>query len=269
MDFLEKLNFLMERGGYNKSSLSKGSGIPYTTIDNWYKRGYDNLQLPTVKKLCSFFGTSLDFWLKEEITDPDYGKATGFDITYVEMEHIKKYRNLDDSGRQRIDYELDTETERVEEIRRQKEYIESLRSEVSAETFPTRIWAYYGKIASAGTSVEFVDMVAGTKEYPVTEENENADYTIGVNGDSMEPLYNDGDVVFVKHTIHLHIGDIGIFQKDNNIYIKQVGEGCLVSLNPNYDPIKINDGIRVWGKVLGKAAEPNWTRFTHLQNNIY
>ena len=87
----------------------------------------------------------------------------------------------------------------------------------------------------------------------MTEENKNADYTIGVNGDSMEPLYSDGDIVFVEHTTSLHTGDIGIFQKDNNIYIKQVGENRLVSLNPNYDPLKTGDGIRVWGKVLGKA----------------
>lgn len=92
MDFLEKLNMLMKRDDYNKNSLSKASGIPYTTIDNWYKRGYDNLQLPTVKKLCSFFDTSLDFWLKEEITDPSYGKSNGFIINYYEMEYIKKYR---------------------------------------------------------------------------------------------------------------------------------------------------------------------------------
>ncbi|MCI8667407.1 MAG: helix-turn-helix transcriptional regulator [Dorea sp.] len=112
MDFLEKLNFLMAQHNYNKNSLSKASGIPYTTIDNWYKRGYDNLQLPTVKKLCSFFGTSLDFWLREEISDPNYGKSNGFSVDYEEMEHIKKYRFVaqhSPEGAKTITYVLERE----------------------------------------------------------------------------------------------------------------------------------------------------------------
>lgn len=72
MDFLEKLTLLMQRDGYNKSSLSKACGIPYTTIDNWFKRGYDGLQLSTLKKLNDFFHTTLEFWANDDITDPDY-----------------------------------------------------------------------------------------------------------------------------------------------------------------------------------------------------
>ena len=67
MDFLEKLNYLMEIHGLNKNTLSKSCDIPYTTIDNWYKRGYDGLKLTTLKKLSAFFGVSLDFWIQEKI----------------------------------------------------------------------------------------------------------------------------------------------------------------------------------------------------------
>ena len=38
MDFLHKLDFLMEKYGLNKNSMSQNSGIPYTTIDGWYKK---------------------------------------------------------------------------------------------------------------------------------------------------------------------------------------------------------------------------------------
>lgn len=235
-----------------QSEVAEMIGIKGNTLSN-YENGVSEPDIDTFCALCEIYNID-----PSNILNEAYGlfvQGEDFKIRPSEIEVAKKYRNLDDFGRQRIDYELGKETERVAEIRRQKQYIESLKSETSVETFPTRIWAYYGKIASAGTSVEFADMVAGTKEYPVTEENKNADYTIGVNGDSMEPLYSDGDVVFVKNTTNLQLGDIGIFQKDNNIYIKQVGENCLVSLNPNYDPLKIGDGIRVWGKVLGKAVE--------------
>ena len=47
MDFLDKLNFLMDKQNMNKNMLSKACDIPYTTIDGWYKRGYEGLKLPT------------------------------------------------------------------------------------------------------------------------------------------------------------------------------------------------------------------------------
>lgn len=62
MDFLEKLNYLMEKNHLNKSTLSKACNIPYTTIDGWYKKGYEGLKLTTLRKLAEYFGTSLDFW---------------------------------------------------------------------------------------------------------------------------------------------------------------------------------------------------------------
>ena len=67
MDFLEKLNYLMEKNHVNKSTLSKACNIPYTTIDGWYKKGYEGLKLTTLRKLAEYFGTSLDYWASEEI----------------------------------------------------------------------------------------------------------------------------------------------------------------------------------------------------------
>ena len=57
--------------------------------------------------------------------------------------------------------------------------------------------------------MEFSDIAAGVRSYPENEINKNADYVIGVNGNSMEPEYSDGDIVYVKKTEHLNVGDIG------------------------------------------------------------
>lgn len=77
MDFLEKLNFLMNKNGLNKNSLSKSCNIPYTTIDGWYKKGYEGLKLSTLRKLAEFFGTSLDYWAAED-NDLSSELATSF-----------------------------------------------------------------------------------------------------------------------------------------------------------------------------------------------
>lgn len=55
----------MDKNELNKSTLSKACNIPYTTIDGWYKKGYEGLKLSTLRKLANFFGTTLDFWAND------------------------------------------------------------------------------------------------------------------------------------------------------------------------------------------------------------
>lgn len=74
MDFLSKLDYLMKTHNLNKRSLSINSGIPYTTIDGFYKKGFENTKLSTIKKLCDYFDVSIDYLAIDYIEDPDYGK---------------------------------------------------------------------------------------------------------------------------------------------------------------------------------------------------
>lgn len=94
-----------------------------------------------------------------------------------------------------------------------------------------------------------------TKEYYLTDDNKCADCTIGVSENFMEKTYYDGDIVFVKKQNHINIGDIGIFQKDNQIYIKEAGENGLFSHNPSYNPINDESEVICLGKVLCKVTE--------------
>ena len=61
--FLERLDMLLAEKGIRKSTLSRESGIPYTTIDGFYKKGCDNIKLSTLQKLAEYFGVSVDFLL--------------------------------------------------------------------------------------------------------------------------------------------------------------------------------------------------------------
>lgn len=63
----------MASHGFNKHTLSMACGIPYTTIDAWYKKGYSNAKLSTIQKLADFFGVTIDYLMREEITDINYG----------------------------------------------------------------------------------------------------------------------------------------------------------------------------------------------------
>lgn len=72
MSFLEKLDYLMKKMSINKSKLSQISGVPYTTIDGFYKKGYGNAQISTIKKLAVALSVSLDYLVDDNITDENY-----------------------------------------------------------------------------------------------------------------------------------------------------------------------------------------------------
>lgn len=69
MSFLTKLDMLMKEKNINKSQLSKESGVPYTTIDGFYKKGTENIKLSTLKKLSAYFGCSLDYLADDDVMD--------------------------------------------------------------------------------------------------------------------------------------------------------------------------------------------------------
>ena len=75
-------------------------------------------------------------------------------------------------------------------------------------------------------------------------------------GDSMEPLYSDGDTVLVHAQPAINPGEIGLYVYRGDGYIKRQGDGCLHSLNPRYPDIVPCDGeaIVCKGRVLGKLA---------------
>ena len=80
-----------------------------------------------------------------------------------------------------------------------------------------------------------------------------ADYALRVSGDSMTPRFVDQQIIFVHERAALDEGEIGIFCLNNDVYLKKLGRGCLISLNSRYDPIPIGeyDELRVFGKVVG------------------
>ena len=82
---------------------------------------------------------------------------------------------------------------------------------------------------------------------------EDADFAVKVSGDSMEPRFIDGQIIFVKEQQMLNVGEIGVFELNGDSYLKKLGHNEFVSLNPRYNPIKIReyDSVHVFGKVVG------------------
>ena len=69
----------------------------------------------------------------------------------------------------------------------------------------------------------------------------------------MEPTYHDGDKVFVEKCDSVDVGEVGIFVVNGDVYIKELGNQCLISHNEKYKPIRIgeSDSVYCCGRVIG------------------
>lgn len=82
------------------------------------------------------------------------------------------------------------------------------------------------------------------------------DLALKVNGDSMEPMFKDGEIIFVEKTHNIKNGQIGIFIIEEEAYVKKVfvedDRLTLVSLNKEYDDLHFyrNESVRLIGKVI-------------------
>lgn len=84
-----------------------------------------------------------------------------------------------------------------------------------------------------------------------------ASYVAPVSGDSMEPTFHDGDRLFVQTCDQIEPGRIGVFLMDGRQWVKELGDGVLVSHNPKYAPIPMTEDIRCQGLVLG-VCDPTY-----------
>lgn len=82
--------------------------------------------------------------------------------------------------------------------------------------------------------------------------NMQADFAVGVNGDSMEPTYKDRDVLLIKKQPSVNIGEIGIFMIDGEAFVKEFAGEFLKSHNDKYEDILVTDQTICLGKVVGK-----------------
>ena len=129
---------------------------------------------------------------------------------------------------------------------------------------------------SAGTG-EFLDAESfEIISFPESSIPAGAEFGIRVSGDSMEPVYQDGQIVWVRPCQSLHPGEVGVFLYDGSGYLKVYGEQnapdtkqnapeggnfsaegaqkqpVLLSFNKKYEPILVlSEAVfRVAGKAL-------------------
>ena len=237
-----KNNFkqLREDNGITQKEFADKFGL---TLRAWqsYEQGVSEPKYEVLCRIADEFNVSTDYLLgRTEIkamagTTP----AEQLDVSAVEKRIIERYTQLDENMRAVC----------VEVFRQLTGAAfpgENEKPDIIVYSRMHRMKASAG----AGYDLDNEDNWRDIRIYDCPEA-ETADFAVEVDGDSMEPDYHDGEIVFVKLADEVPVGAVGLFIHDGKGYIKECGEKCLISRNPDYPDI--HGECCVVGAVIGKA----------------
>ena len=235
----ETLKHLREQKGLSMSAIANEFGISLGAYQK-YENNTRDVSTSLLKAIADFYNVSTDYLLgRTEIkamagTTP----AEQLDVTAAEQEIIRRYAEFPEDLRLLL---LDT-------IRK----LVGLPDDVG-EVRPVIVFTRCHRMkasAGAGFDLDNDDEWRDIRIYDCPEAYQ-ADFAVEVDGASMEPDYHDGDIVFVKLADEVPVGAVGLFIHDGKGYIKERGEKCLISRNPEYE--NICGECRTVGAVIGKA----------------
>lgn len=239
------LKGIRKERGLTVKEVVDGTGIPMRTYQN-YEYMEREIGAGALQKLADFYGVSTDYLLGRPGAEPPKDPVDNL-MTVDEMEAdlMKRWIGLKPEARRAFLQVLrdivHADDERKQAAEKRKSFIFEMNSihKVSAGT------GFDLNDGDIWESIEVVD----------TPEARKADFSVEIDGDSMEPKFHDGDTVYVKSINAVDVGDIGIFMLNGEGYIKKFGGDRLISLNPNYDDILLHeyDEFRCCGRVIGIA----------------
>ena len=234
----EKIRQYRLANGWTQQELGAKIGISKNAIGN-YEKGFRSPKKNTMFDLAKAFSISIDDLF------PPVQKPSPSDIQsiYDQLAPPRQGKVLTYAERQ---------------LKEQKNEDKTKINEVSEKIVQLYGYDYYDHAASAGTGQYLNDVRVERIELPV---DVDADFVIPIKGDSMEPDYQDGDLVFIQTSVDLNDGVIGVFNYNGEAYIKQLvidtEQSYLHSLNPDYKdmPITPETDFRIIGEVVDLYRE--------------
>lgn len=245
----DRIRKLRESRNMTQTELSEILGMKtYTTVSKWEK----NENFPKgkdLKKLAEIFNVTSDYLLG--LSDTKLGKIT------TQNEHpeiLTIYNQLEEPKQEKV---LDYAKEQLEEQNNSK--IVSIFDKPQDDDYITD---YVEGLVAAGHGTFQEDNLHMEVRLRAEDVPEDYDTIAKVAGDSMEPMIEDNDLLFIKVTNQVDINDIGIFQINGKNFVKKLkrdynGGWYLQSLNNSYEEIHLteNDDIRTIGEVVSVYRE--------------
>lgn len=205
--WLDKLRSMKEGSGMTTKEISKASGIPEPTLEKLFAGATKDPKLPTMQKLVHFFGYTLDD-LDDLPVKPKKTASYSPEACKLADAYDKK---LDRWGKRAVRELVETEVARCED---DSQFLKDTAPEEEPKIIPLYLFP-----AAAGYAAPVFNEDYEPYELK-PEDPQGAIFAVRLQGDSMEPDFPDGSVVFCNRD-PLADGDIGVFNVDGASICKQ------------------------------------------------
>ncbi|MFS8949305.1 helix-turn-helix domain-containing protein [Streptococcus australis] len=236
-----KIKEFRDQRGLTQKELADLIEMGNTTIAN-YEKGFRTPKKNTLFKIANALNVTIDD-LFPILKQSDNSIIESIEEILFKLDPEPYQRNV-----------LTCAERQLEEQKQAKKRLAEVH-EVSVQYFA---YNYYDQPVSAGTGQYLNEVQIETIQLPVKVD---ADFVCPIDGDSMEPDYKSGDYVFVKLSVDLPNGTVGVFDYEGEAYIKQLiiekDKAYLRSFNKKYKDILIDSDsdFRIIGKVVDVYRE--------------
>lgn len=225
-----------KKKGMSMSELARRVGIAKSTMSRYFNKTRE-FPLNKADDFARIFNITPEFLLgiqKENKEKPEI---------------LTIYNQLEEPRQEKV---LDFANAQLDEQESSK--VASIFEKVSNEDY---IIDYVEGLVAAGHGTFQEDNLHMEVRLRANDVPDEYDTIAKVAGDSMEPLIEDNDLLFIRVASQIDVNSIGIFQVNGKNFVKKLkrdydGSWYLQSLNSGYEEIHLseNDDIRTIGEVV-------------------
>lgn len=226
--FANNLSFYMEQKGVDRNTLCADLDLKYTTVRDWLK-GITYPRIGKIELLANYFNIN-----KSDLIENKLSTTQPSDSLLEEITNTARKLNTDNKKnvlRMSEDLLNEQEKRRKAKINEVSEAINLYQVEVVSET-----------AAACGFNYGFGYEDTDRETIEVDEQPPHHDIATKVSGDSMQPNYQDGDILYLADKgLTTYNGDLAVIAYGDRSYFKKIytenGRLRLVSLNDKYEDI--------------------------------
>ena len=246
----QKIKFHRKRLGLTQTELGERLGVEKNAVSKWECGRVESISASKIRTMAQLFGVTFSYLIDDDI-DPD-GAATA----------QKRVPLSDDAHHVGVLYDRADEKDKLLTHTVLDKYDDSAKV-VSINTKQRNNGGLveidvFDEPAAAGVGNYLSAPESHREQFPAIMIPKGADFGIRISGNSMEPMVSDGSTVFVKQTMTVQSGRVGVFVLNGESFCKQLivdrakQEVRLHSLNPDYADIIVTpaDTLITIGQVL-------------------
>ena len=260
MDYIARIKKIKSERKITNERLSELTGIPLGTLSKILAGISDSPKLANIVAIADALGCTLDY-IVSGITENN----NNYTLLPDEIELIEDIRALDAHSLELVKMVVTKELERGTQGAKERPTVVISKTEVSKKMgymgsssgLSRRNVPVYQMPVSAGPGVYIDDSTTEEISIPDNDKTATCDFALRVSGNSMEPIYHNGDLILIEDCDSVEVGELGIFVLDGDGYFKKFGGDRLISLNPEYADILIRSFSEAvcCGRVIGKLKK--------------